>query len=123
MEGIKYDTSDITRTSYDNITQIHFCPICNNLMTFKDINNELKWVCSICNYNEIFSVNKIVISEANQYKPVDYTLYKYDQSLKRCHNYCPNCQKVTELCIFYYTNDSMKNGYVCTECDSFFKNE
>lgn len=123
MEGINYNPNTLTRNSYDNITQIHFCPICNNLMTFKEAENNLWWSCSVCDYKEIFNVNKIIITDANQYKPVDYSLYKYDQSLKRCHNKCPICKEIRELCIFYYTNDSMKNGYVCTHCNSFFKNE
>ena len=69
-----------------------------------------------------FTANIFVIAKSNQSKPIDYSLYKYDQSLKRCYNECPNCKKIRELCIFYYENNSMKNGYVCTTCGKFFTN-
>lgn len=108
---------------YDNITQIHFCPVCHNLMRFKEKGSILEWSCPVCDFNEAFTASKIVISEADQYRPVDYSLYKYDQSLKRCHGYCPVCQGIQELCVFYYKSDSMKNGYICTSCGLFFENE
>ena len=80
------------------------------------------WLCPVCNYKEKFTANIFVIAKSNQSKPIDYSLYKYDQSLKRCYNKCPNCKKIRELCIFYYENNSMKNGYVCTYCGKFFTN-
>lgn len=125
-QGIKFEQSQ-QGLAYNNITQIHFCPMCNNLMKFVEIQGtnyhvNLSWVCPVCEYTEIFTANKIIIAEANQVKPIDYSLYKYDQSLKRCYGYCPNCKQQTELCIFYYENDSMNNGYVCTQCNQFFKN-
>lgn len=129
FSGIYYDPTRINNANYKNITQIHFCPVCNNVLKFQEnyngsnVTGEYYWICPVCNYKEKFTVNKISISNVNQYKPIDYSLYKYDQSLKRCHNFCPNCKKVTELCIFYYENNSMKNGYVCVQCNNFFKNE
>ena len=80
------------------------------------------WLCPVCNYKEKFTANIFVIAKSNQLKPIDYSLYKYDQSLKRCYNECPKCKKIRELCIFYYENNSMKNGYVCTYCGKFFTN-
>ena len=128
MQGVEY-TSNVNSKQYSNITQIHFCPISNNLMMFKENNNNnmnavtYEWACLVCNYKEAFTVDSIVISTAEQYKPIDYSLYKFDKSLKRCKGNCPYCKSIQELCIFYYENNSMKNGYVCTNCDKFFKNE
>ena len=122
MQGVNYNPTVESTSTYKNITQIHFCPICNNLMKFKE-GNTLSWVCPVCEHTEVFTADKIIISEAEQYRPVDYSLYKYDQSLKRCHGVCPVCKDNRELCVFYYTNNSMKNGYICTTCGSFFQNE
>ena len=127
MQGIKYTPTvkgvSNASTTYTNITQIHFCPVCNNLMKFKEEKHNFSWNCPVCEYVEAFTADKIIISEAEQYRPVDYSLYQYDQSLKRCHGTCPVCRDNRELCVFYYTNDSMKNGYICTTCGSFFQNE
>jgi hypothetical protein len=136
ITGIEYnppivsETGEITANNskvYDKISQIHFCPICNNLMKFiqdNGTNNTTtqNWFCTVCNYKEKFTANIFVITKSNQTKPIDYSLYKFDQSLKRCYNNCPNCNNIRELCIFYYENDSMKNGYVCTTCGKFFTN-
>lgn len=116
-----------TKKTYQKISQIHFCPICNNLMKFiqeMGPNNTTiqNWFCPVCNYKENFTADIFVITKSNQSKPIDYSLYKFDQSLKRCYNNCPNCKENRELCIFYYENNSMKNGYVCTTCGKFFTN-
>lgn len=136
ITGIEYNPPNVSETGeipanskkvYDKISQIHFCPICNNLMKFiqdSGTNNTTtqNWFCPVCNYKENFRANIFVITKSNQTKPIDYSLYKFDQSLKRCYNNCPNCNNIRELCIFYYENDSMKNGYVCTTCGKFFTN-
>lgn len=133
MEGITYNppvynelgqVKPVNEKKYKQISQIHFCPVCNNLMKFiqEGTNITQNWLCPVCNYKETFTADIFVITKSNQTKPIDYSLYKFDQSLKRCYSMCPHCKKNTELCIFYYENDSMKNGYVCTECNNFFKN-
>lgn len=136
ITGIEYQPSVIvegkpqepnSNKTYTKISQIHFCPVCNNLMKFiqeseKNNTTNQNWLCPVCNYKEKFTANIFVIAKSNQSKPIDYSLYKYDQSLKRCYNKCPNCKKIRELCIFYYENNSMKNGYVCTYCGKFFTN-
>lgn len=124
QQGVKYhEGKTTTGTTYDTISQIHFCPACNNLMVFREDGSKCFWDCPVCKYSETFDVKKIIINDSKQYKPIDYSLYKHDRSLKRCHNKCPHCNEIQEVCIFYHENNSMKNGYVCTKCNNFYTNE
>ena len=65
VEGKQIPNSNKT---YTKISQIHFCPVCNNLMKFiqeseKNNTTNQNWLCPVCNYKEKFTANIFVIAK------------------------------------------------------------
>ena len=115
---------------------VKFCPKCNNLFSH-EINEEtskLNYVCLTCGNTEEVVDHCIVINELNT-KIQDYPLNPnmiYDSTLLRTKKIpCPNpdCTYAKkdkddkpEIIIFQYNPTMLKTAYMCTICQTYWKN-
>ncbi len=113
-----------------------FCPSCNNLFSYKidDETSKLSYVCFSCGKTENIIDHCIVINELNN-KVQDYPLNAnmiYDNTLPRTLNIpCPNpdCDykkneqnNNPEIIIFQHNPTMLKTAYMCTICNTYWKN-
>jgi DNA-directed RNA polymerase subunit M/transcription elongation factor TFIIS len=99
--------------------------MCGNLFNYVLDNNNFIYRCELCS-NEDTNVNTCITTNEMNRNTHDYHLNKnmiYDVSLPRTWEMrCPNCQKNTEIIIFQYNPDALNVGYMCTECEHYWKN-
>lgn len=103
-----------------------FCEMCGNLFNHViDENGVLSYRCHLCG-NINHDVEKcIIINELNR-NAHDYLLNKnmiHDNTLPRTKKIkCPTCGVNTEIIIFQYNPEMLNVGYMCTECQNYWKN-
>jgi DNA-directed RNA polymerase subunit M/transcription elongation factor TFIIS len=115
---------------------VKFCPQCNNIFSHKvdEKTHQLCYICPTCGNTDKVIDRCIVINDLNT-RVQDYPLNSnmiYDRTLKRTRKIpCPNdeCQSNKadtlgnpEICIFQYNPTFLNTGYICTECQTFWKN-
>jgi DNA-directed RNA polymerase subunit M/transcription elongation factor TFIIS len=115
---------------------VKFCDKCNNLYSHEidQDTGKIRYVCAICgNKNDVIDTC-IVINELHtnvQDYPVSRNMV-YDKTYRRTNKIpCPNpdCQKEnsensenSEIIMFQYNPTSLKTGYMCTTCKTYWKN-
>ena len=115
---------------------VKFCPKCNNLFshTVNEETSKLSYICMACGYTEAVVDLCIIINELNN-KIQDYPLNPnliYDNTLRRTKKIpCPNpdCtykkqskEDYPEIINFQYNPTMLKTGYMCTICQTYWKN-
>ena len=112
---------------------VKFCTQCQNLYNHNiDTSGRFIYQCKICGHQEPVKEQCIVINELNQ-TAHDYQLNPnmiYDTTLPRtrqcpCANpQCPSreSQQNPEIIIFQYNPEILTVGYMCTECQTYWKN-
>lgn len=102
-------TNDIKKLSG---TSVQFCSKCDNLMKYTI---DGKWICTVCNFT-VDAQNFVVTFPETRPDSSDYSLYSYDNTLKRIYRFCPVCKSNQEMVVFYGKEKTMTNNYVCTYC-------
>jgi DNA-directed RNA polymerase subunit M/transcription elongation factor TFIIS len=113
---------------------VKFCPQCNNLYghAVDEQTLKLRYVCPSCGNTENVIDRCIVINELNT-NTQDYQLNAnmiYDLTYPRTKKIpCPNpdCPSVQlnenpEIIVFQYNPTMLKTGYMCTDCNTYWKN-
>lgn len=105
---------------------VKFCNMCGNLFNHViNSDNQFIYQCELCGNIDENIEKCIVINELTR-NAHDYHLNKnmiYDNTLPRTRNIkCPHCQNNTEIVIFQYNPDMLNVGYMCTQCQSYWKN-
>lgn len=126
---------------------VKFCPMCNNMFGYKinPATNKLNYVCATCGNTEAVVNHCLTINELNT-KTLDYPLNPnmiYDNTLARTKKIpCPNpeCSYVKsaknsdkkedtdstddnpEIITFQYNPNALKTAYMCTACETYWKN-
>ncbi len=109
------------------------------MLYFSYMNNKLMKTCAVCNYSEVVEgLEEIHQSDKSQGSREDrpYFIENFhraseiakDSSLARTANYaCPNkaCETyknpAKKCAVFMSYDDTMKNCYICCECNTFWK--
>ena len=111
-----------------------FCKVCDNMLYIEVTEEQnLKYYCKNCNFNEIHQVEaeSTVISEktytndlANLSSYINPNI-KYDLTLPRVSNIaCPECKPTdNEVIYIKYDQRNMKYLYFCCKCEHFWRNE
>ena len=115
---------------------VKFCPQCSNIFSHRinEDTSRLTYICLSCGRTEDVIDHCIVINELNT-KIQDYPLNAnmiYDQTLLRtqkipcpnpeCEHKVPNENGNPEIIIFQYNPTMLKTAYMCTVCQTYWKN-
>jgi len=106
---------------------VKFCDKCDNIFNhFIDQDGRFTYLCRLCgNINTEMTEKCIVVNELNRTSR-DYKLNKNmvcDRSLPRTMKMkCPQCEQNTEIVIFQHNPDILNVGYMCTVCQTYWKN-
>jgi DNA-directed RNA polymerase subunit M/transcription elongation factor TFIIS len=108
-----------------------FCPECESILYYRENNGKLVNICNSCKY--MAETTKTLISQNSYSKSNIATFgnkknYIYDLTLPRTTKYtCPNDDCLTHKnsskkdAIFFNEGDSLKNIFICKECNTEWK--
>jgi DNA-directed RNA polymerase subunit M/transcription elongation factor TFIIS len=125
---------------------MHFCSNCDNMYYLKlasDEGNELIYYCRKCGNEETSIGNESVVVSTTNIKQKEQKFHhiineytKYDPTLPRISNIkCPNISclsnkekedpefKENEIIYMRYDTENMKYVYICSNCDTIWKND
>lgn len=107
---------------------LHFCPDCQNILTFGQQDQELLVRCRICGYEGPCNDTVLYTKNYRQGGGINLTLHNedviYDNTLPRTIHYnCPNDKCITHTnqdkkeAVFVRDNNSnLQQAIVCVEC-------
>ena len=107
------------------MNSIKFCTECRNISIIKNIDDEVKYVCTVCENIEDITADYLLISKSSNYQ-TEHTPNintKYNYALQRTRKYecpTPNC-KDSEIIIIPNSSDTLIKSILCTKCDSYHK--
>ena len=129
--------SHLSSIKIDNLS---FCPTCNNLLYYKNLDNvggdgtpvdpgvfNIVSYCKKCQYmsridptKEIIEFNSanIDIEKLSRQRFSNNKFLKYDNTLPRIKMDCPKCNKKEATGLYIeYDSENMNNLYMCLECE------